>query len=81
MQQKITFLPEEHRGTNLPWVRRAALREPLPTTPESVVVRFQTIWELFRFTSEVPLLVPHLALRDTTVAGYRVPKGAEVRVV
>jgi len=37
-----------------------------------------TIMETLRFLSHVPMALPHKAIVDTTVCGYRVPKGTTV---
>jgi cytochrome P450 len=39
-----------------------------------------TLLEIFRFKTIVPLSVPHTTLRDTQVAGYRIPKDSMVLV-
>ena len=37
-----------------------------------------TVLELLRFSSIVPLGIPHTAMCDTTVKGYTIPAGTEV---
>ena len=38
----------------------------------------QTILELLRYISHVPMLLPHMTTIDTTVQGYLIPKGSQV---
>ena len=42
---------------------------------------FQTLYELLRYISHVPALVPHAAMEDTTLGGYTIPKGTQVNGV
>lgn len=37
-----------------------------------------SILEILRYTSILPLNVPHLTTVDTTVGGYEIPKGTKV---
>ena len=39
---------------------------------------FQTMYELLRYISHVPTLLPHAAMEDTTLGGYTIPKDAQV---
>lgn len=41
----------------------------------------QVIFELLRYSSVAPFLVPHVALKDCELGGYRVAKGTEVSVL
>ena len=36
------------------------------------------IFEIFRFTSITPFIVPRIALKDTVVCGMHIPKGCGV---
>ena len=38
----------------------------------------QTILEVLRYISHVPLLLPHMATKDATIQGYFIPKGSQV---
>ena len=39
---------------------------------------FQTMYELLRYISHVPMLVPHATMEDTTLGGYTIPKDTQV---
>ncbi len=41
----------------------------------------QVIYEEMRFVTGSPYMVPHLAMKEGELGGYRIPKGAEVRVL
>ncbi len=38
------------------------------------------MFELLRYTSISPILVPHLATQDTTLGGYSIPRGTQIWV-
>ncbi len=37
-----------------------------------------TILEILRFTSVIPLAIPHMSLKDSTIGGYVIPKGTQL---
>ena len=39
---------------------------------------FQTLYELLRYISHVPALVPHATMEDISLGGYTIPKGTQV---
>ena len=39
---------------------------------------FQTMYELLRYISHVPTLVPRATMEDTTLGGYTIPKDTQV---
>ena len=39
---------------------------------------FQTMYELLRYISHVPTLLPHAAMEDTKLGGYTIPKDTQV---
>ena len=39
---------------------------------------FQTMYELLRYISHVPILLPHATMEDTTLGGYTIPKDTQV---
>ncbi len=38
----------------------------------------QAMFELLRYTTIAPILVPHLATQDTTLGGYTLPQGTQI---
>ena len=38
----------------------------------------QTVYELLRYISHAPVLVPHATMKDTSLGGYPMPKGTQV---
>ena len=48
------------------------------TTFEPSYLMFQTMYELLRYISHVPTLLPHAAMEDTTLGGYTIPKDTQV---
>ena len=38
----------------------------------------QTVYELLRYISHAPVLVPHATMKDTSLGGYPIPKGTQV---
>ena len=36
------------------------------------------MYELLRYISHVPTLIPHAAMEDTTLGGYTIPKDTQV---
>ena len=38
----------------------------------------QTVYELLRYISHTPVLVPHATMKDTSLGGYPIPKGTQV---
>ena len=43
-----------------------------------VISLSQTILEILRYISHVPLLLAHMATKDATIQGYLIPKGSQV---
>ena len=43
-----------------------------------MIIYLQTIYELLRYISHVPTLIPHATMKDTTLGGYTLPKGTQV---
>lgn len=40
----------------------------------------QTVLELLRYISHVPLLLPHMTTKDVTIESYVIPKDTQVRL-
>ncbi len=52
-----------------------------PTLTERVNqanLSFQTIYELLRYATISPFMVPHATMEDTTLGGYHLPKDTQV---
>ncbi|XP_022081139.1 steroid 17-alpha-hydroxylase/17,20 lyase-like isoform X2 [Acanthaster planci] len=71
IQEKVAMEIDEVIGRN---------RMPSLDDRGSVPFTEATIWEIFRFGSAVPFGVPHTAMTDSKLHGYRITKGTLVMI-
>ncbi|CAD5121543.1 DgyrCDS10042 [Dimorphilus gyrociliatus] len=74
----MAVYPEEQ--DKLRTVIYSAIQKKWPTIQdkEKMIYVQATVLELLRYLSHVPLSLPHLALEDTEISGYYVPKNSEI---